>query len=280
MRSDALGLKITEIGTLKRACPMRGLRRARPQHLVSGLFATHIRDLPTSTAATHRPAGIASRCRRPDLRNDATPHSPGCRVGASDFPLAFSTAVPDTAAAAAAGSCPVVVKGHGAHPYRRNVGSHRCGDCQTWHGTRHLQLRPSAVAACGETLVTDPRIKAVALPRLGGGCARCLTFAPKRPERSRSLASWAVSIRVSYCRKLAAARGPTLRRPAGPAKPDHGREANSATNPASHRGIRPEVGCLRERCQRRSETVAAKPLLTDACDVTVTARDRVSEGLA
>ena len=35
--------------------------------------------------------------------------------GASNFPLAFSTAGGDTAAALAAG-CPVVVKGHSAHP--------------------------------------------------------------------------------------------------------------------------------------------------------------------
>ena len=35
--------------------------------------------------------------------------------GASNFPLAFSVAGGDTAAAFAAGS-PVVVKGHGAHP--------------------------------------------------------------------------------------------------------------------------------------------------------------------
>ena len=35
--------------------------------------------------------------------------------GASNFPLAFSTAGGDTASALAAG-CPVVVKGHPAHP--------------------------------------------------------------------------------------------------------------------------------------------------------------------
>lgn len=52
---------------------------------------------------------------RPDLRRMLVPIGPIIVMGASNFPLAFSTLGGDTASALAAG-CPVVVKAHGSHP--------------------------------------------------------------------------------------------------------------------------------------------------------------------
>ncbi len=52
---------------------------------------------------------------RPELRLMMRPIGPVVVFGASNFPLAFSTAGGDTASALAAG-CPVIVKGHPAHP--------------------------------------------------------------------------------------------------------------------------------------------------------------------
>ena len=52
---------------------------------------------------------------RPDVRRMLVPLGPVAVFGASNFPLAFCTAGGDTASALAAG-CPVVVKGHPAHP--------------------------------------------------------------------------------------------------------------------------------------------------------------------
>lgn len=52
---------------------------------------------------------------RPDLRLGQLPLGPVAVFGASNFPLAFSVAGGDTASALAAG-CPVIVKGHPAHP--------------------------------------------------------------------------------------------------------------------------------------------------------------------
>lgn len=52
---------------------------------------------------------------KPDLRKCLQPLGPVVVFGASNFPLAFSTAGGDTASALAAG-CPVVVKGHPMHP--------------------------------------------------------------------------------------------------------------------------------------------------------------------
>jgi alpha-ketoglutaric semialdehyde dehydrogenase len=52
---------------------------------------------------------------RPDIRRMLKPVGPVVVFGASNFPLAFSTAGGDTASALAAG-CPVVVKAHPSHP--------------------------------------------------------------------------------------------------------------------------------------------------------------------
>ncbi|MBB3586303.1 aldehyde dehydrogenase (NADP(+)) [Sphingomonas sp. BK481] len=108
---------------------------------------------------------------RPDLRLRMIPLGPVAVFGASNFPLAFSTAGGDTASALAAG-CPVVVKGHPAHPAT---------------GAMVAGAIASAVAACGlpkgvfshlvgpgndlgSTLVQDPRIAAVGFTgsRAGG----------------------------------------------------------------------------------------------------------------
>src|SRR3546814_431282 len=108
---------------------------------------------------------------RPDLRLRMIPVGPVAIFGASNFPLAFSTAGGDTASALAAG-CPVVVKGHPAHPIT---------------GGLVAQAIASAVAACGlpegvfqhlsgpsndlgAALVDDPRIMAVGFTgsRAGG----------------------------------------------------------------------------------------------------------------
>jgi len=108
---------------------------------------------------------------RPDLRLRMIPVGPVAIFGASNFPLAFSTAGGDTASALAAG-CPVVVKGHPAHPIT---------------GGLVARAIASAVAACGlpegvfqhlsgpsndlgAALVGDPRIMAVGFTgsRAGG----------------------------------------------------------------------------------------------------------------
>ena len=52
---------------------------------------------------------------RPDVRRMLVPIGPVAVFGASNFPLAFSTAGGDTASALAAG-VPVIVKGHPSHP--------------------------------------------------------------------------------------------------------------------------------------------------------------------
>ncbi|MBK8622025.1 MAG: aldehyde dehydrogenase (NADP(+)) [Saprospiraceae bacterium] len=53
--------------------------------------------------------------RKPDMRKMLVPLGPIVVFGASNFPLAYSTPGGDTASALASG-CPVIVKGHPAHP--------------------------------------------------------------------------------------------------------------------------------------------------------------------
>ncbi len=79
------------------------------------LFAETIRD-GHYLDRRHDPAlPERSPLPRPDLKLIQRPVGPVAVFGASNFPLAFSVAGGDTASALAAG-CPVVVKGHSAHP--------------------------------------------------------------------------------------------------------------------------------------------------------------------
>tara|TARA_R110000751_G_scaffold155395_2_gene260628 strand:- start:2167 stop:3741 length:1575 start_codon:yes stop_codon:yes gene_type:complete len=120
---------------------------------------------------------------RADLRQRHIGLGPVAVFGASNFPLAFSVAGGDTASALAAG-CPVVVKGHSAHP-----------------GTSELVGRAiqRAVAACklpegvfsllfgsgkeiGQALVADPRIQAVGFTGSRSGGTALMATAQARPQ--------------------------------------------------------------------------------------------------
>ncbi len=108
---------------------------------------------------------------RPDLRRRHIALGPVAVFGASNFPLAFSVAGGDTAAAFAAG-CPVVVKGHPAHPgtgelVARAIRS-AVQSCGLHEGV--FSYLPGGGTALGGVLVADPRIKAVGFTgsRLGG----------------------------------------------------------------------------------------------------------------
>ncbi|MWB78806.1 aldehyde dehydrogenase family protein [Pseudooceanicola sp. 216_PA32_1] len=113
---EARAADITAIGTAESGLPEARLQGERGR--TTGqlrLFATHIRS-EAYLDIRHDPA-LPDRqpLPRPDLKMMQRPIGPVAVFGASNFPLAFSTAGGDTAAALAAG-CPVVVKGHPAHP--------------------------------------------------------------------------------------------------------------------------------------------------------------------
>ena len=113
---DARGEAVTEIGTQETGLPEARLQGERGRTVGQlRLFADHI-EAGAYLDLRHDPA-LPDRAPLPraDLRMIQRPIGPVAVFGASNFPLAFSVAGGDTAAALAAG-CPVVVKGHSAHP--------------------------------------------------------------------------------------------------------------------------------------------------------------------
>jgi alpha-ketoglutaric semialdehyde dehydrogenase len=107
---------------------------------------------------------------RPDLRLRKIPVGPVAVFGASNFPLAFSTAGGDTASALAAG-CPVVVKGHSAHPGTGLLVAQAIARAAEKTGMPagvfgHVMGNSRSI---GEALVADPRIAAVGFTGSRGG---------------------------------------------------------------------------------------------------------------
>ena len=168
----ALGDALLERAHLETGLPLARLtgERARTMGQLK-LFAEEIRD--GSYAGVRIDSALPERkpVARSDLRLRKIPLGPVAVFGASNFPLAFSVAGGDTASALAAG-CPVVAKGHAAHPGTAEMVAHavitaarRCGMPE---GVFSLLAGPSN--DLGRALVTDPRIKAVGFTgsRAGG----------------------------------------------------------------------------------------------------------------
>ena len=118
----------------------------------------------------------------PDLRLRMVPLGPVAVFGASNFPLAFSTAGGDTASALAAG-CPVIVKAHPAHPETSALVAAAIDRAVVACGL------PSRIFAhlagpgneLGMALVQDPRIAAVAFTGSRGGGVALQRLAQARP---------------------------------------------------------------------------------------------------
>jgi NADP-dependent aldehyde dehydrogenase len=119
---------------------------------------------------------------RADLRLRRIALGPVAVFGASNFPLAFSVAGGDTASALAAG-CPVVVKGHPAHPGTSalvggavQAAVARCGLPE---GVFSLLFADNERAG---TLVSDPRIQAVGFTGSRAGGVALMRIAQSRPQ--------------------------------------------------------------------------------------------------
>ena len=120
---------------------------------------------------------------RADIRQRFIPLGPVAVFSASNFPLAFSVAGGDTASALAAG-CPVVVKGHDAHPGTSELVARAISDAVAQSGlpagTFSLLFGPGR--ELGTALVTDPRIKAVGFTGSRSGGTALVAAAAARPE--------------------------------------------------------------------------------------------------
>jgi alpha-ketoglutaric semialdehyde dehydrogenase len=119
---------------------------------------------------------------RPDLRLRMVPLGPVAVFGASNFPLAFSTAGGDTASALAAG-CPVVVKGHPAHPETGALVAAAITRAVAASGLPEgvFQHLVGPGNELGGALVKDPRIAAVGFTGSRGGGLALVSLAQARP---------------------------------------------------------------------------------------------------
>lgn len=120
---------------------------------------------------------------RSDIRLTHAPLGPVAVFGASNFPLAFSVAGGDTAAALAAG-CPVVVKAHPAHPGASELAGRAIqravAACGLPEGVFSLLF--DAGVEIGAKLVADPRIRAVGFTGSRRGGLALLAIAQSRPR--------------------------------------------------------------------------------------------------
>lgn len=120
---------------------------------------------------------------RSDLRRVNHAVGPVAVFGASNFPLAFSVAGGDTASAFAAG-CPVVVKGHPAHPGTGELVARAIAAAVKACGLHEgvFSYLPGTTNELGGALVADPRIKAVGFTGSRGGGLALMKIAANREE--------------------------------------------------------------------------------------------------
>lgn len=120
---------------------------------------------------------------RADLRLRKVALGPVAVFGASNFPLAFSVAGGDTASALAAG-CPVVVKGHPAHPGTSELIALAIAKAVAASGLPEgvFSLVSGTSNELGGALVADPRIKAVGFTGSRGGGLALMKIAAARAE--------------------------------------------------------------------------------------------------
>ncbi|KKB75843.1 2,5-dioxovalerate dehydrogenase [Devosia soli] len=110
------------------------------------------------------------------------PLGPVAVFGSSNFPLAFSVAGGDTSSALAAG-CPVIVKGHPAHPGTGELVARavRKAAIRTNMPEGVFSYLPGEVAT-GTELVKNPAIKAVGFTGSRAGGMALVNLAASRPE--------------------------------------------------------------------------------------------------
>ncbi|WP_068300900.1 aldehyde dehydrogenase (NADP(+)) [Pararhodobacter sp. CCB-MM2] len=181
---EARGPQITEIGCQESGLPAARLEGERGR--TTGqlrLFAEHI--LKGDYLDRRFDAALPDRkpAPRPELRMMQRPIGPVAVFGASNFPLAFSVAGGDTAAALAAG-CPVVVKGHSAHPGTGEIVAEAIAEAIAAQGMDAgiFSLVQGGKRDVGEALVQDPRIRAVGFTGSLGGGRALFDLCARRPD--------------------------------------------------------------------------------------------------
>ena len=181
---EARGPDITLIGTQETGLPAARLEGERGRTTMQlRLFASHIRKGDYLDRRTDPALPDRQPAPRPEIRLIQRPVGPVAVFGASNFPLAFSTAGGDTAAALAAG-CPVVVKGHSAHPGTAEIVAEA-----VLAAIKALDLHPGVFSLIqggdrkvGAAVVQHPLIKAVGFTGSLAGGRALFDLCAQRPE--------------------------------------------------------------------------------------------------
>jgi NADP-dependent aldehyde dehydrogenase len=181
---EARGAEITAIGTSETGLPEARLEGERGR--TTGqlrLFASHIEKGDYLDRRHDEALPDRAPLPRPDLRMIQRPIGPVAVFGASNFPLAFSTAGGDTAAALAAG-CPVVVKGHSAHPGTGEIVAQAIEAALKKLGMHPgiFSLIQGGKRDVGQSLVQHPLIKAVGFTGSLAGGRALYDLCAQRPE--------------------------------------------------------------------------------------------------
>ncbi|WP_212523364.1 aldehyde dehydrogenase (NADP(+)) [Actibacterium sp. MT2.3-13A] len=181
---EARAEAITEIGAQETGLPEARLQGERGR--TTGqlrLFAEHILKGDYLDRRHDKALPDRQPLPRPDLKMMQRPIGPVAVFGASNFPLAFSTAGGDTASALAAG-CPVVVKGHSAHPGTGEIVAEAIhaaiAKCNLHPGV--FSLIQGGRRDVGQALVQHPLIKAVGFTGSLGGGRALFDLCAARPE--------------------------------------------------------------------------------------------------
>ena len=207
---------------------------------------------------------------RPDVRRMLVPIGPVAVFGASNFPLAFSTAGGDTASALAAG-CPVVVKGHPSHPgtgsSSRASSRAAIADAGLPEGTfAHLL---AAGIEVGEALVDAPAIQAVGFTGSTTGGRAIMDRAARRPQPIPVYAEMGSINPIVVTEAALAARGEAIAEAWSP--PCRTSAGSCAPSPASSSCPTATAG------DAFADAVAAR---LDAVEPTVLLNERLRDALA
>lgn len=180
----ALGDDLLNLAHAETALPMARLTGERGRAMNQcKMFASLIRDGSWANLRIDRAIPDRQPLPKPDVRQMLQPLGPVVVFGASNFPFAIGVVGTDTVCALAAG-CPVVVKGHPAHP----------GTCEMLTSAVYTALKKSGLPAgafsvlhgksneIGVALVKHPVTRAVGFTGSLRGGRALMDVAAARPE--------------------------------------------------------------------------------------------------
>lgn len=183
-RIEAIGDALIERAHRETGLPMPRLQGERARTVGQlRLFASELRRGEFIGARVDPAMPERQPLPRSDLRLQYIPVGPVAVFGASNFPLAFSVAGGDTAAALAAGA-PVVVKGHSAHPGTSELVGRAVREAVRECGLHEgvFSLLFGSGIEIGQSLTSHPAIKAVGFTGSRSGGIALMKTAAARPE--------------------------------------------------------------------------------------------------